>query len=126
MLSSLTLQIPMNVASKATEIATKVFKWALDFFASATAAASFFSPSSSTNCIGSGSISAHLLQHENQSAKALDTLSFSEYQPDTGREQFVLKTACRLLPNAHRSLLTAHCLLPERTRVYLRQERRLV
>src|SRR5437870_2556664 len=55
MLSSFTLQMPMNVASSATEMATQVFRRAR---AAAVLSLSlgFLSSSSSTNCIGSGSM----------------------------------------------------------------------
>src|SRR5258708_26660431 len=73
MLSSLTLQMPMKVASNATEIATMELRWALDVFA-LVRSGSFLSASSSTNCIGSGSIS-RLLLHRNQLVETHDTLS---------------------------------------------------
>src|SRR5713101_4797960 len=60
MLSSLTLQMPMKVARSATEIATSVFNF-LDLPASAASLLSFFSPSSSRYCSGSGSMFASSL-----------------------------------------------------------------
>src|SRR5438105_938047 len=54
MLSSFTLQMPMNVASNATEIATQVFRRARAAVLSLSLG--FLSSSSSTNCIGSGSM----------------------------------------------------------------------
>src|SRR5438309_1102195 len=60
MLSSFTLQMPMKVASNATEIATQVFRRAR-VAAVLSLSLGFLSSSSSTNCIGSGSMESLLL-----------------------------------------------------------------
>src|ERR1700745_2596836 len=58
MLSSLTLQMPINVAISATVMATSVFNSFLDFCAAATFVVSSVPSSSLSNCIGSGSTRA--------------------------------------------------------------------